>query len=157
MTDAWQDRTDPPVPSDSFILVHVQLPFSQRHAPGLDRPAIRRSRLAAARAQYRHNLSASPNRAHLQSQTLEATLAIHNPSQNNSTDARPDQHGSSQWLHNLLRTVVDGKTDDTLSTQHGSTRVRIERRGNQFTALAGEPGQTLVPGSPVTVVMEDPV
>jgi hypothetical protein len=49
------------------------------------------------------------------------------------------------------------KTDDTLSTQHGSTRLRIERRGNQFTAFAGEAGGALVPGSPVAVVMRDPV
>jgi TolB protein len=65
-------------------------------------------------------------------------------------------HGDGH-INLQFRSVVGGKTDDTLSTQHGSTRLRIERRGNQFTALAGEPGQALVPGTPVTVVMQDPV
>jgi TolB protein len=65
-------------------------------------------------------------------------------------------HGDGH-INLQFRTVAGGKTDDTLSTQHGSTRLRIERRGNQFTAFAGEPGGALVPGSPVTVVMQDPV
>jgi TolB protein len=65
-------------------------------------------------------------------------------------------HGDGH-INLQFRTVVGGKTDDTLSTQHGSTRLRIERKGNQFTAFAGEPGQALVPGSPVTVVMQDSV
>ena len=65
-------------------------------------------------------------------------------------------HGDGH-INLQFRSVMVGKTDDTLSTQHGSTRLRIERRGNQFTAFAGEPGQTLVPVSPVTVVMKDPV
>lgn len=65
-------------------------------------------------------------------------------------------HGDGH-INLQFRTVGGGKTDDTLSTQHGSIRLRIERRGNQFTALAGEPGGTLVGGSPVAVVMQDPV
>jgi TolB protein len=65
-------------------------------------------------------------------------------------------HGDGH-INLQFRTVLGGKTDDTLSTQHGSTRLRIERRGNQFTGFAGKPGQALVPGSPVTIVMRDPV
>ena len=65
-------------------------------------------------------------------------------------------HGDGH-INLQFRTVAGGKTDDTLSTQHGSTRLRIERRRNQFTAFAGEPGAALVPGSPVTVVMQGPV
>jgi len=59
---------------------------------------------------------------------------------------------------NLQFRVVDGgKTDDTLSTQHGSTRLRIERKGNLFTVFSGEPGQALVPAPAMTIVMKDPV
>jgi TolB protein len=65
-------------------------------------------------------------------------------------------HGDGH-INLQFRTVAGGKTDDTLSTQHGSTRLRIERKGNQFTASAGEPSGILVPVSPVTVVMRDPV
>lgn len=65
-------------------------------------------------------------------------------------------HGDSH-INLQFRAVAGVKTDDTLSTQHGSTRLRIERRGNQFTAFAGEPGGVLVAGSPVNVVMQDPV
>lgn len=63
-------------------------------------------------------------------------------------------HGDGH-INLQFRTVSGGKTDDTLSTEHGSTRLRIERRGNQFTAFAGEAGGALVPGSPVAVIMQD--
>jgi hypothetical protein len=56
-----------------------------------------------------------------------------------------------------FRKVDGGKTDDALSTQHGSTRLRIERKGDQFTVFAGEPGQSLIPVPPVTIVMQGPV
>lgn len=65
-------------------------------------------------------------------------------------------HGDSH-INLQFRIVAGGKTDDRLSTQHGSTRLRIERKGNQFTASVGEPGGMLVPVSGVTVVMRDPV
>lgn len=78
-----------------------------------------------------------------------------------SLDRRPAYadvaiHGDGH-INLQFRTVAGGKTDDTLSTQNGSTRLRIERRGNRFTALAGEHGGALVAGSLVTVVMQDPV
>jgi TolB protein len=65
-------------------------------------------------------------------------------------------HGDGH-INLQFRAVDGGKTDDTLSTQHGSTRLRIERKGNQFTVFAGEPGQALVPAPPMTIVMKDPV
>jgi TolB protein len=65
-------------------------------------------------------------------------------------------HGDAH-INLQFRAVDSGKTDDTLSTQHGSTRLRIERKGNQFTVFAGEPGRALVPAPPMTIVMQDRV
>lgn len=65
-------------------------------------------------------------------------------------------HGDGH-INLQFRTVAGGETDDTLSTQHGSTRLRIEREGNQLMASVGEPGGMLVPVASVTVVMRDPV
>jgi TolB protein len=65
-------------------------------------------------------------------------------------------HGDGH-INLQFRTANGGKTDDTLSTQHGSTRLRIERKGNKFTAFAGEPGEALVPAPAATIVMQDPV
>jgi len=36
-------------------------------------------------------------------------------------------------------------------------RIRLERRGNEFRAFAGKPGEDLAPTGPATVVFEDPV
>ena len=36
-------------------------------------------------------------------------------------------------------------------------RLRIERRGNTFTMLAGKPGEQLTPTGPATVTLKDPV
>jgi TolB protein len=65
-------------------------------------------------------------------------------------------HGDGE-INLQFRAVAGGKTNDTLSNQHGSTRLRIERKRNQFRASVGEHGGMLVPVSPVTVVMRDPV
>jgi regulation of enolase protein 1 (concanavalin A-like superfamily) len=65
-------------------------------------------------------------------------------------------HGDGH-INLQFRAVAGGKTDDTLSPVHGSTRLRIERKGNQFTVFAGEPGQALTPAPPITIVMQDPV
>lgn len=62
-------------------------------------------------------------------------------------------HGDD-YINLQFRTVASGKTDDTLSTQDGSTPLRIECKGNQFTASAGQPRGALVPGSPVTALSE---
>lgn len=55
------------------------------------------------------------------------------------------------------RKVTGGKTEDTTSTEHGSTRLRIERKGDQFTISAGPSDGQLVASPPVTVALHDPV
>ena len=51
-----------------------------------------------------------------------------------------------------LETKQEAKSD--LS---GPVRIRIERRGNNFTMLAGKPGGQLTTTGPVTVTLQDPV
>jgi len=51
-----------------------------------------------------------------------------------------------------LETKQEAKSD--LS---GPVRIRIERRGNNFTMLAGKPGGQLTATGPVTVTLQDPV
>jgi TolB protein len=48
-------------------------------------------------------------------------------------------------------------TAEIRSELKGPVRLRIERRGNQFTMLAGEPGGDLKPAGPATVTLTDPV
>jgi TolB protein len=55
------------------------------------------------------------------------------------------------------RKEANGVTADDTLPVHGSTRLRIERKGNQYTVYAGEPGQTLTAMAPVTVNLDDPV
>jgi TolB protein len=86
----------------------------------------------------------------------KAILMIRQSLNPGSTYADAAIHGDGH-INLQFRVVDGGKTDDTLSTQHGSTRLRIERKGNQFTVFAGEPGQALVPAPPMTIVMKDPV
>src|SRR5438552_1040953 len=39
----------------------------------------------------------------------------------------------------------------------GPVRIRIERRGDRFTMLAGKPGETLTSSGPTSVTLHDPV
>jgi len=55
------------------------------------------------------------------------------------------------------RKVPGGNTEDTTSTEHGSTRLLIERKGNQYTVSAGEAGQKLTASPSVTIILNDPV
>jgi len=55
------------------------------------------------------------------------------------------------------RKISGGSTEDTTSTEHGSTRLRIERKGNQYTVSAGAVGQKLTALPPVTITLNDPV
>ncbi len=55
------------------------------------------------------------------------------------------------------RLTQNGKTADTVSTEHGSTRLRIERKGNQFTVSAGSSDTSLVALAPLSLVLHDPV
>jgi hypothetical protein len=56
-----------------------------------------------------------------------------------------------------FRAVAGGKTEDTTSTEHGATRLRIERRGDQFAISAGPEDGKMVASPPVTIVLHDPV
>jgi TolB protein len=86
----------------------------------------------------------------------KATLMIRQSLDSGSAYADAAIHGDGH-INLQFRAVDGGKTDDTLSSEHGSTRLRIERKGNQFTVFAGEPGQALVPAPPMMIVMQDPV
>ena len=55
------------------------------------------------------------------------------------------------------RPAAGGQTLEMRSELKGPTRIRIERRGNQFTMLAGNPGEELKPVGPATVALQDPV
>jgi hypothetical protein len=55
------------------------------------------------------------------------------------------------------RAVTGGRTEDVTSPEHGSTRLRIERHGNQFTALTGSGDGKLAAFSTSTVVLDGPV
>ncbi len=56
-----------------------------------------------------------------------------------------------------FRSAASGTTEELRSTLNAPTRIRIERRGNQFTIFAGKPGEELQPTGPQTVVLADPI
>jgi hypothetical protein len=49
------------------------------------------------------------------------------------------------------------ETLEQRSTLNMPTRIRIARRGNQFTMYAAKEGEELAPTGPATVVLQDPV
>jgi sugar lactone lactonase YvrE/regulation of enolase protein 1 (concanavalin A-like superfamily) len=55
------------------------------------------------------------------------------------------------------RTTAGVDTEEVQSTVRAPVRIRIERRGNQFTMRVGKPGEELTPSGPVTVALQDPV
>jgi len=55
------------------------------------------------------------------------------------------------------RVATGGKTEDVTSAEHGSTRLRIERNGNRFTAFTGANDGKLTAFSTSTVRLDDPV
>ena len=55
------------------------------------------------------------------------------------------------------RVSSGGRTEDVTSAEHGSARLRIERRGNRFTAFTGPSDGKMTAFSAVTVLMEGPV
>ncbi len=55
------------------------------------------------------------------------------------------------------RLTAGAQTQEIVSTTKGLARIRIERRGNQFTMYAGKPGEQLTASAPATVVLKDPV
>jgi len=70
-----------------------------------------------------------------------ADLAIHG-----------DGHATIQY-----RLVAGGVTGDVVAPQHAPARLRIERKGNLFTAYTGSADGKLAAFSSVTVVMDGPV
>lgn len=56
-----------------------------------------------------------------------------------------------------FRSAAGEKTEELRSDLNGPVRIRIERRGNQFTIFAGKPGEELIPSGPQTVALADPV
>jgi hypothetical protein len=55
------------------------------------------------------------------------------------------------------RPTAGAQTLEIVSTTKGLARIRIERRGNQFTMYAGKPGEPLTASAPATVVLTGPV
>jgi len=55
------------------------------------------------------------------------------------------------------RTAAGADTDEVRSDINAPVRIRIERRGNQFTMRVGKPGERLTASAPVTVALDDPV
>lgn len=56
-----------------------------------------------------------------------------------------------------FRPAAGAQTQEIRSTITGPTRIRIERRGNQFTVFAGKPGAELTAAAPQVVQLTDPV
>ncbi len=55
------------------------------------------------------------------------------------------------------RAVKGGPTAELRSTLKGPLRLRIERHGDEFTILAGQPGEQLIPVGPQSLKLNDPV
>lgn len=55
------------------------------------------------------------------------------------------------------RSTAGGETQESRSTVTSPVRIRIERRGNQFTIAAVSPGGELTRSGPVTVALAEPV
>ena len=55
------------------------------------------------------------------------------------------------------RSAAGGKTEDTTSTEHGSVRLRIERKGNVFTAYNLAADGKLTAFASTTIAMEGPI
>jgi Tol biopolymer transport system component len=78
-------------------------------------------------------------------------------------DLRPDSAYADVALHGdgltslQFRSAAGAVTQELRSDLNGPVRIRIERRGNQFTVFAGKPGGELVPSGPQTVYLTDPV
>lgn len=65
-------------------------------------------------------------------------------------------HGSG--LTSLqFRPTAGAQTEEAQSPVNGPIRIRIERRGNQFTIFVGKPGEELTSTGPRTVALTDPV
>lgn len=86
----------------------------------------------------------------------KAALMIRQSLDPNSAYADVAAHGDGLTALQF-RPAAGAMTDQIVSELKGAVRLRIERRGNQFTMLAGNPGEPLKPAGPATVVTQDPV
>jgi len=55
------------------------------------------------------------------------------------------------------RATAGGQTAELRSSEKGPVRIRLQRRGNQFTMQAGKPGETLTPTGPQAVELSGPI
>ena len=86
----------------------------------------------------------------------KAMLMIRQDLSANSAYADVALHGDG--LTSLqFRSTAGEKTDELRSALNGPVRIRIERRGNQFTISAGKPGEELTATGPQTLALADPV
>ncbi len=86
----------------------------------------------------------------------KAALMIRQSLDPDSAYADVALHGSG--LTSLqYRPTAGADTQELRSDLNAPVRIRIERRGNEFTMAAGQPGQELKSTGPVTVVLHDPV
>lgn len=86
----------------------------------------------------------------------KAALIIRQTAEPGSAYADAALHGDG--LTSLqYRPTPDALTLEVRSDLKAPTRLRIERRGNEFLMLAGPPGGELKPTGPVTVALQDPV
>jgi hypothetical protein len=86
----------------------------------------------------------------------KAALIIRQSLEPDSAYADVARHGDG--LTSLqYRLTPHAVTEEVRSPVNGPVRIRIERRGDQFTMYAGSPGEELKPSGPVTVVLHDPV
>ncbi len=86
----------------------------------------------------------------------KAVLMIRQSLEANSAYADVALHGDG--LTSLQYRPTEGAvTEEARSPVTGPVRIRIERRGNQFTIRVGNPGGDLKASGPVTVALQDPV
>jgi Tol biopolymer transport system component len=90
----------------------------------------------------------------------EAALMIRQSLDPNAAYADTALHGdgltSLQYRTNAGALTLETK-QEAKSDLSAPVRIRIERRGDRFTMLAGKPGEQLATTGPVTVVVQDPV
>jgi Tol biopolymer transport system component len=55
------------------------------------------------------------------------------------------------------RLAAGAETLELRSEVNGPVRIRMERRGDQFTMFAGKPGENLAASAPVTIKLQDPI
>jgi TolB protein len=86
----------------------------------------------------------------------KAVLAVRQSVDANAAYADVALHGDG--LTSLqFRPVPGAETSEVRSSVNGPVRIRIERRGAQFTMYVGKPGESLVSSGPATVGLEGPV